>query len=80
MHSTPGPRKAQQDVEKPSLAAQVETSDGVENVEVDEDEVDAHGTHYLQHRKERKSSGPEARVILFRMHECVRILKSWDVF
>jgi hypothetical protein len=68
-------------VENPSLAAQVETSDGVENMEVDEDEVDAHGTHYLQHRKERKSSGPEVRVILKRMHECVRISKkSWNVF
>jgi hypothetical protein len=48
VHSTPGPRKAQQNVEKYSLAAQVETSDGVENVD---DEVDAHGTRNLQHGK-----------------------------
>jgi hypothetical protein len=47
VHSTPGPRKAQQDVEKRSLVAQVETSDSVENVDDDEDEVDAHGCQCL---------------------------------
>jgi hypothetical protein len=49
VHSTSGLRKVQRDVEKHSLAAQVETSDAVENVNGDEDGVDAHGTHYLQH-------------------------------
>ena len=53
-------------------------SDGVENV--DDDGVVAHGTHFLQHGKETMPSGPEVRVILKRMHECVRISNSWDVF
>jgi hypothetical protein len=60
-------------VEIHSLTAQVETSKGVENMD-DEDEFDA---HYLQHGKERMSSGPEVRVVLKRMHECVRISRSW---
>jgi hypothetical protein len=80
MHSTPGPRKAQQDVEKHSLAAQVKTSDGVENMDDDDDEVDAHGTHYLQHGKERVSSGPAVCVILKRTHSCVTISKNRNVF
>jgi hypothetical protein len=60
-------------VENHSLTAQVETSKGVENMD-DDDEFDA---HYLQHGKERMSSGPEVRVVLKRMHECVRISRGW---
>ena len=60
-------------MEKHPLAAQVKTSDCVENVDDDEVEVDAHGCQCL-------ASGPEAPAILFRMHERVRISKSWNVF
>ena len=54
-------------------------SNGVENMDDDEDEIDAHGTHYLQHGRERKSSDPEVGVVLKRMHECVRISKKWNL-
>jgi hypothetical protein len=63
---------------KHSLAAQVKTSDGVKNMDDDEDQIDTHGT--LQHGKERMSSGSEVRVVLKRMHGCIRISKSWNVF
>lgn len=70
-------------VEQHSLAAQVETSDGVENVDDDEDKDDSvRKTHYLQHGKEIMSSGPAVRVVLIkrmRMHGCVSISKSCDV-
>jgi hypothetical protein len=67
-------------VEKKLLAGQVEVSNGAENMDDDEGKINAHGTHYLQRGNEGISSGPEVHVVLKRMHECVRILKSWNVF
>ena len=63
------------------LTAQVETSDGVENMDGDEHEDDAHGMHHLQYGKERMMvSVPdsEVRFILKRMHECARISECWN--
>jgi hypothetical protein len=80
-------REAQLDVEELQNAAQVEADefDGVEDMDDDEDEVDAPGAEDFilptteERAEEKRSGGPEVHVVQKRMRECVRILKRWKV-
>ncbi|KAN0123809.1 NOL1/NOP2/sun family RNA met [Russula decolorans] len=78
-------REAQLDAEELQNAAQVEADefDGVEDMDDDEDEVDAPGAEDFvlptteERAEEKRSGGPEVHVVQKRMRECVRILKRW---
>jgi ribosomal RNA methyltransferase Nop2 len=80
-------REAQLDAEELQNAAQVEADefDGVEDMDDDEDEVDAPGAEDFvlptteERAEEKRSGGPEVHVVQKRMRECVRILKRWKV-
>ncbi|KAF8503508.1 NOL1/NOP2/sun family RNA met [Russula emetica] len=80
-------REAQLDAEELQNAAQVEADefDGVEDMDDDEDEVDAPGAEDFilptteERAEEKRSGGPDVHVVQKRMRECVRILKRWKV-
>jgi ribosomal RNA methyltransferase Nop2 len=80
-------REAQLDTEELQNAAQVEADefDGVEDMDDDEDEIDAPGAEDFilptteERAEERRSGGPEVHVVQKRMRECVRILKRWKI-
>ncbi|KAI0281450.1 NOL1/NOP2/sun family-domain-containing protein [Russula aff. rugulosa BPL654] len=80
-------REAQLDAEELQNAALVEADefDGVEDMDDDEDEVDAPGAEDFilptteERAEEKRSGGPEVHVVQKRMRECVRILKRWKV-
>ena len=80
-------REAQLDAEELQNAAQVGAGefDGVEDMDDDEDEVDAPGAEDFilptteERAEEKRSGGPEVHVVQKRMRECVRILKRWKV-
>lgn len=80
-------REAQLDAEELQNAAQVEADefDGVEDMDDDEDEVDAPGAEDFilptteERAEEKRSGGPEVHIVQKRMRECVRILKRWKV-
>ena len=80
-------REAQLDAEELQMAAQVDADefDGVEDMDDDEEEVDAPGAEDAilptaeERAEEKKSGGPEVHVVQKRMRDCVRILKRWKV-
>ena len=80
-------REAQLDAEELQMAAQVDADefDGVEDMDDDEEEVDAPGAEDTilptaeERTEEKKSGGPEVHVVQKRMRDCVRILKRWKV-
>jgi ribosomal RNA methyltransferase Nop2 len=80
-------REAQLDAEELQMAAQVDADefDGVEDMDDDEEEIDAPGAEGLilptaeERAEEKRSGGPEVHVVQKRMRECVRILKRWKV-
>jgi ribosomal RNA methyltransferase Nop2 len=80
-------REAQLDAEELQMAAQAEADefDGVEDMDDDEEEVDAPDANAVilqtaeQRLEEKQSGGPDVHVVQKRMRECVRILKRWKV-
>ena len=79
-------RDAELDVEELQLAAQVEADDleGAEDMDVDEDEIDApdSGTLLLtpeERAEEKRAGGPEVHVVQKRMRQCLGILKRWKI-
>ena len=77
-------RDAELDVEELQLAAQVEADDleGAEDMDADEDEIDApdSGTLLLtpeERAEEKRAGGPEVHVVQKRMRQCLGILKRW---
>jgi ribosomal RNA methyltransferase Nop2 len=80
-------REAQLDAEELQTAAQadVDEFDGVEDMDDDDEEVDAPDAEAFvlptteQRSEEKKSGGPDVHIIQKRMRECVRILKRWKV-
>lgn len=78
-------REAQLDAEEFQMAAQADADefDGVEDMDDDEEEVDAPGADSLilptaeERAEEKRSGGPEVHVVQKRMRECVRVLKRW---
>jgi ribosomal RNA methyltransferase Nop2 len=77
-------RDAELDAEELQLAAQVEADDleGAEDMDADEDEVDApdSGTLLLtpeERAEEKRAGGPEVHVVQKRMRQCLGILKRW---
>ena len=77
-------RDAELDAEELQLAAQVEADDleGAEDMDVDEDEIDApdSGTLLLtpeERAEEKRAGGPEVHVVQKRMRQCLGILKRW---
>ena len=80
-------REAQLDAEELQIAAQAEADefDGVEDMDDDEEEVDAPEAEAVilptaeERLEEKKSGGPDVHIVQKRMRECVRILKRWKV-
>ena len=80
-------REAQLDAEELQMAVQADADefDGVEDMDDDEEEVDAPGAEDAilptaeERAEEKKSGGPEVHVVQKRMRDCVRILKRWRV-
>lgn len=80
-------REAQLDAEELQMAAQAEADefDGVEDMDDDEEEVDAPEAEAVilptaeERLEEKKSGGPDVHIVQKRMRECVRILKRWKV-
>jgi len=80
-------REAQLDAEELQMAAQAEADefDGVEDMDDDEEEVDAPEAETVilptaeERLEEKKSGGPDVHIVQKRMRECVRILKRWKV-
>jgi ribosomal RNA methyltransferase Nop2 len=77
-------RDAELDAEELQLAAQVEADDleGAEDMDADEDEVDApdNGAVLLtpeERAEEKRAGGPEVHVVQKRMRQCLGILKRW---
>ena len=77
-------RDAELDAEELQLAAQVEADDleGAEDMDADEDEVDApdSGTLLLtpeERAEEKRAGGPDVHVVQKRMRQCLGILKRW---
>ena len=77
-------RDAELDVEELQLAAQVEADDleGAEDMDADEDEIDApdSGTLLLtseERAEEKRAGGPEVHIVQKRMRQCLGILKRW---
>lgn len=81
-------REAQLDAEELQMAVQADADefDGVEDMDDDEEEVDAPGAEDAilptaeERAEEKKSGGPEVHVVQKRMRDCVRILKRWKVY
>ena len=80
-------REAQLDAEELQMAAQAEADefDGVEDMDDDEEEVDAPEAEAVvlptaeERLEEKKTGGPDVHIVQKRMRECVRILKRWKV-
>jgi ribosomal RNA methyltransferase Nop2 len=80
-------REAQLDAEELQMAAQAEADefDGVEDMDDDEEEVDAPEAEAFvlptaeERLEEKKSGGPDVHIVQKRMRECVRRLKRWKV-
>lgn len=77
-------RNAELDAEELQLAAQVEADDleGAEDMNVDEDEVDAPNNGAVlptpeERAEEKRVGGPEVHVVQKRMRQCIGILKRW---
>lgn len=77
-------RNAELDAEELQLAAQEEADDleGAEDMDADEDEVDApvNGTVLLtpeERAEEKRAGGPDVHVVQRRMRQCIGILKRW---
>ena len=80
-------REAQLDAEELQMAAQAEADefDGVEDMDDDEEEVDAPEAEAVvlptaeERLEEKKTGGPDVHIVQKRMRECVRRLKRWKV-